>query len=415
MWLHLQSALGFVVLTGMAWAISENRRAVSARMIFWGAVVQVVLVLIFLGAPWAATAFVAAERAVEALDHASLAGSSFVFGFLGGGALPYEETRAGSSLIFAFRFLPLVILFSALTALLTQWGILQLVVRVFASLFERTLGIGGAVAVSSAANIFLGMIEAPLLIRPYIERLTRSELYVVMCTGMAGIAGTVLVLFASMLSGKVPNVAGHLIVASIVTVPSSIVFARILIPETQLPTPGTMQLQTDAHGTMDALAQGTRQGMEIFLNIMATLLVFVALVHLLDSVLGLLPAVHGARLSLGRVFGWCFSPVAWLIGIPWSEAPAVGSLLGTKTTLNELLAYVQLSQIPDGVLSVRSRLLTTYALCGFANFGSAGIMIAGFNTMAPGRRAEISRLGLYSLVGGTFATCATAAIVGLIN
>jgi CNT family concentrative nucleoside transporter len=304
---------------------------------------------------------------------------------------------------------------SALAALFTYWRILPFIVQIFARLFERTLKIGGAVAMSSAANIFLGMVEAPVLIRPYIEKLTRSELYTVMCTGMAGIAGTVLVLFATMLEGKVPNAAGHLLVASVITVPASIVFARILVPETLAPTPGTLQVAQDVHGSVDALAQGTRQGLEMFLNILASLLVFVAIVHLTDAALSLLPSVGGADLSLGRIFGWAFAPVAWLIGVPWSEAPTVGSLLGTKTTLNELLAYLQLSELPLDALSERSRLLATYALCGFANFGSAGIMIGGFATMAPTRRAEIAQLGLHSLIGGTLATCATAAIVGVLT
>jgi CNT family concentrative nucleoside transporter len=377
--------------------------------------VQVALAVLFLKLPWTGAAFAQFNRAVFALDAASQAGSSFVFGFLGGAPLPYEETRIGGSIVFAFRFLPMVIVLSALAALFTYWRILPFIVRMFAKLFERTLGIGGAVAMSSAANIFLGMVEAPVLIRPYIEKLTRSEMYVVMCTGMAGIAGTVLVLFATMLAGKVPNVAGHLLVASIITVPASIVFARILVPERHAPTPGTLQATQDAHGSVDALAQGTRQGLEMFLNILASLLVFVALVHLTDAVLSLLPSVGGTDLSLGRLFGWAFSPLAWLIGVPWSEAPTVGSLLGTKTTLNELLAYVQLSELPLDALSERSRLLATYALCGFANFGSAGIMIAGFATMAPTRRAEIAQLGLHSLIGGTLATCATAAIVGALT
>jgi concentrative nucleoside transporter, CNT family len=352
---------------------------------------------------------------VNALDAATQAGSSFVFGFLGGAPLPYEETRVGSSIVFAFRFLPLVMVISALAALLTYWRILPLIVRGFAKVFEKTLKIGGAVAVSSAANIFLGMVEAPVLIRPYISKLTRSELYVVMCTGMAGVAGTVMVLFATMLRDILPNAAGHLLVASIITVPASIVFARILVPETLPPTPGTLEVNQDVHGSVDALAHGTRQGLELFLNVLATLLVFVALVYLVDSILGLLPSVAGADLSMSRIFGWLFAPIAWLMGIPWSEAPTVGSLLGTKTTLNELLAYVRLSELPIDALSERSRLLVTYALCGFANFGSAGILIAGLSSMAPERRAEIARLGLHSIVGGTFATCATAALVGILN
>jgi len=415
MTLQLQSAFGLIALTGIAWALSEQRGRVSLKFIGIGLLVQIVLAVVFLKLPWTSAAFAQINRAVFALDAASQAGSSFVFGFLGGGPLPFEETRAGASIVFAFRFLTLMIFISALAALLTYWRVLPAIVRAFAWAFERSLGIGGAVAVSSAANIFLGTVEAPVLIRPYVEKLTRSELYVVMCTGMAGVAGTVLVLYASMLAGKVPGAAGHLLVASVVTVPASIMFARILIPETQPPTPGTLSAPTDVHGSVDALAHGTRQGLEMFLNMLATLLVFVALVHLIDALLGLLPAVGGTELSMGRMFGWLFAPIAWLLGIPWAEAPIVGSLLGTKTTLNELLAYLQLAELPVDSLSERSRLLATYALCGFANFGSVGIMIAGFATMAPSRRAEITQLGMRSLIGGTLATCGTAAVVGILS
>ena len=413
--LQLQSAFGLIVLTLLAWALSEQRRKVSIKFVVVGTLLQFVLAAIFLKLPWTATIFEEMNRAVSAIDAATRAGTSFVFGFLGGAPLPYEETRVGSSIVFAFRFLPLVMVISALAALLTYWRILPLIVRGFARIFEKTLKVGGAVATSSAANIFLGMVEAPVLIRPYISKLTRSELYVVMCTGMAGVAGTVLVLFATMLADKVPNAAGHLLAASVITVPASIVFARILIPETHPPTPGALEFEDDVHGSVDALARGTKQGLELFLNVLATLLVFVAVVYLIDSMLGLLPAVGGAELSLSRLFGWAFAPIAWLIGVPWSEAPTFGSLLGIKTTLNELLAYVQLTQLPVDALSERSRLLATYALCGFANFGSAGILIAGLSSMAPERRAEIASLGMHSMIGGTFATCATAAIVGILT
>jgi CNT family concentrative nucleoside transporter len=410
----LQSALGLTVLLAIAWLLSERRRDVSIKFIVIGVAVQFALALLLLKLPWTTAVFGELNRAVFALDAAAQAGSSFVFGFLGGAPLPYEETRIGASVVFAFRFLPLVIFISALAALLTYWRVLPTIVRGFAWAFEKTLGVGGAVAVSSAANIFLGMVEAPILIRPYLEKLTRSELYAVMCTGLAGVAGTVLVLFATMLADKVPNAAGHLLVASIITVPASLVFARILKPETGAPTPGTYIQSNDVHGSVDAISQGTRQGLELFLNILASLLVFVALIHLGNAVLSLLPSVGGADLSFERIFGWCFAPIAWLIGVPWSEAPQVGALLGIKTTLNELLAFIQLSQLPADALSERSELLATYALCGFANFGSVGIMIAGLVTMAPSRRAEIAQLGMHSLIGGTLATCATAAIVGIL-
>jgi CNT family concentrative nucleoside transporter len=301
-----------------------------------------------------------------------------------------------------------------LAALLTYWRVLPAIVRGFAALFERVMGIGGAVAVSSAANVFLGMIESPILVRPYIARLTRSELFTVMCVGLGGVAGTVLVLYATMLADTIPNAAGHLLIASIITVPGSIVIARIMIPESSPPTPGKLVLDDEVHGAIEAIMQGTRQGLELFLNIVATLLVFVALVYIADALLGLLPTLAGTSLSLERVVGWIFAPIAWLIGVPWNEARTVGSLLGTKTVLNELLAYRQLSGLPPGTLSERSQLLATYALCGFANVGSVGILVAALATMAPSRRSEIAKLGLRALIGGTLATCGTAAIVGML-
>jgi CNT family concentrative nucleoside transporter len=411
---HLQSALGLVVLRLIAWLLSERRKKVSWRFVAVGTSAQIVLAIIFLELPFAAAIFDELNWAVLALQHASEAGSSFVFGFLGGGPLPYEETRAGASVVFAFRFLPLVIVVSALAAALTYWRILPAIVRGCAWLFARLMGIGGAVAVAVAANVFLGMIEAPILIRPYIKQLTRSELFTVMCVGLGGVAGTVLVLYATMLAHTIPNAAGHLLIASICTVPGSIVIARMLIPETSPPTPGKLVPDENIHGTIEAIMQGSRQGLELFLNIVATLLVFVALIYLLDALLGLLPTVGGTGLTLERIVGWMFAPIAWLIGVPWHEARTVGFLLGTKTVLNELLAYRELAALPPGTLSDRSRLLATYALCGFANFGSVGILVAGLSTMAPSRRTEIAKLGMRALLGGTLATCGTAAIVGLL-
>jgi concentrative nucleoside transporter, CNT family len=412
--LHLQSLIGVIALRILAWLLSERRKMVAWRFVAVGTAAQIALALVFLELPFITSIFDQLNRAVFALQRATEAGSSFVFGFLGGGPLPYEETRAGASIVFAFRFLPLVIVVSALAALLTYWRVLPAIVRGFAWLFERVMGIGGAVAVSSAANVFLGMIESPILVRPYIERLTRSELFIVMCVGLGGVAGTVLVLYATMLAHTIPNAAGHLLIASIITVPGSIVMARIMIPETSAPTPGKLALDDEVHGAIEAIIKGTRQGLELFLNIVATLLVFIALVYIVDVLLGHLPLLGGTSLSLERVAGWIFAPIAWLIGVPWNEARTVGSLLGTKTVLNELLAYRQLSGLPAGSLSERSQLLATYALCGFANFGSVGILVAALATMAPSRRSEIAKLGMRALVGGTLATCGTAAIVGVL-
>jgi CNT family concentrative nucleoside transporter len=411
---HLQSALGLLTIPLIAWLLSENRRAVSWRFTATGIAIQVVLAIVLLKVPGVRELFAGFNHVVAGLQRASEAGSAFVFGFLGGGPLPFEEMRGASSVVFAFRFLPLIMLMSALAALLTYWRILPRIVRAFAWLFERSLRIGGAVAVSAAANVFVGMVEAPLLIRPYLEKLTRSELFVVMVCGMATIAGTVLVLYATMLDGVIANPAGHLLVASLISVPAAVVIARLMVPESGAPTPGTIAVEEPAHNSIDAIARGTRTGLELFLNILAMLFVFVALVEIVDLLLGLLREFDGEPLSLARMLGWIFAPLAWLIGIEWSEASTVGSLLGTKTVLNELLAYAQMGSLPAGALSERNELIATYALCGFANAGSLGIMIGGMGVMAPSRRSEINALGLRSIVAGTLATCSTGATVGLL-
>lgn len=410
---HAQSAFGLVVLLLIAWLLSERRRLVAWRFVALGMLMQIALASLFLKLPFMATLFAELNRGVMAVQRATEAGSTFVFGFLGGGPPPYPETHVGASVVLAFRILPLIIVVSALAALLTYWRILPALVQVFARLFERALGIGGAVALCSVANPFLGMVESSILVRPYIERLTRSELCIVMCTGLATIAGTVLVLYASMLAPVIPHAAGHLLIASMISLPAAVVIARIMVPESAPPTPGQL-VRGDVHGAFEAITQGTRQGLELFLNIVAILLVFVALVHLLDDFLGLLPRVRGSPLTLERTLGWAFAPVAWLLGVPWQEAPTVGGLLGTKTVLNELLAYRELSGLGNAALGERSRLIATYALCGFANFGSVGILVTGLATMAPARRAEIAALGLRALAGGTLATCATAAVVGML-
>jgi CNT family concentrative nucleoside transporter len=412
--LRLQSALGLIVLLLLAFAASERRARISWRFVLCGVGVQLLLATLILKLPSTAGVFHAINRGVEALQEATMAGSSFVFGFLGGGPLPYTETQPGASAVFAFRFMPLAIVVSALAALLTYWRVLPLVVRAFAWFFERTLGLGGAVALACAANPFLGMVESSILVRPYVERFTRSELFTVMCVGFAGIAGTVLVLYATMLAPVVPNAAAHLVAASVISLPAAIVISRIMIPETGTPTEGALVLEPDVHGSIEAIMHGTRLGLQLFLNIIAALLVFVALVHLLDALLGLLPTIGGHPWSLERVIGWLLAPIAWLIGVPWSEAQTFGALLGTKTALNELVAYRELAALPPGMLSERSRLLATYALCGFANIGSIGIIVTGLATMAPARREELAKLGLRALVGGTLATCSTAAIVNLL-
>src|SRR5215217_3871865 len=406
--LQLQSAFGVLALLAIAWALSDNRRAVSLRQMAVGLAATVITALVLLKLPPVAKAFGAINDAVNTISAATRAGTSFVFGYLGGGTLPFDLKAPGADFILAFQALPVVLVMSVLTTLLFYWRILPPVVRGMAWLLERTLGIGGAVGLSTAANIFLGMVEAPLFIRPYLARLTRSELFVVMTGGMAGIAGTVLVIYATILAPLMPDAAGHLVVASVLGAPAAILVSLIMVPETQMreaDDDAPVVPERIASSTMDAIVKGTGAGLELLLNIVAMLIVLVALVHLTNAVLGVLPDVAGAPISLQRVLGLVMAPITWLMGIPWNQAPTAGSLMGLKTVLNEFIAYVEFSKLPADALDARSRLIMLYALCGFANFGSLGIMIAGLATMAPERRDDVVSLGLKSIVSGTLTTC----------
>ena len=410
----LHSLGGLITLMALAWLFSENRRQARWQVAVVGVGLQLVLAFLLLKWPVAQSLFAALNDGVIALQKASEAGSSFVFGYLGGAPIPFEETRVGGSFVLAFRALPLVILVSALTALLSYWRVLPALVRGFSFVLERTFSIGGAVGLATAANVFVGMIEAPLFIRDYLEKLTRSELFVVMCTGMATIAGTVLLLYATFLSDVIPDAVGQLLTASLISAPAGVTIALLMVPETGTATAAELAEPYPAYGAMDALATGTRAGLKLFLNIVVMLFVFVALVYLFNAMLGLFPDFAGTPLTLERLLGWIMAPVVWLIGIPWSEATTAGSLMGTKTVLNELLAYTELAALPEGTLSARSNLIMTYALCGFANFGSLGIMIGGLTTLIPERREEIVALGMKSIVGGTLATLCTGAVVGVL-
>lgn len=417
--LAIQSASGLIAFSLLAWVVGEGRSRdrlwPALRIAAAGIALQLAIAVAILGVPPIRAAFQAVNDAVVALQAATQAGTSFVFGYLGGGPLPFAETHAGASFVLAFQALPLILVVSALTALLVYWRILPLLVRGFALVLERAMGVGGAVGLAAAANIFVGMVEAPLFVRPYLARLTRSELFTVMTCGMATIAGTVFALYAIFLAPVVPDAAAQLLVASIISAPAAIMVARLMVPETGESTAGSFIPHPEADGAMDAIARGTVSGLQIYLNVVAMLLVLVALVHLVNAALGLLPEVAEAPLSLQRALGWVMAPVCWLMGIPWAEAATAGALMGTKTVLNELLAYLELAGLPEDALSPRSRLIMVYALCGFANFSSLGIMIGGMAALVPERRAEIAGLGMKSLVGGTLATCLTGSVVGIVG
>jgi CNT family concentrative nucleoside transporter len=375
------------------------------------------LAVLMLKVPQIEVAFGWINRAVEAVAAATRAGTSFVFGYLGGGALPFEPKTAGSDFILAFQALPVVLVMSVLSSLLFYWRILPPIVRGFSWALERTLDIGGAAGLSTAANIFVGQVEAPLFIRPYLAKLSRSEMFIVMTGGMAGIAGTVFVLYATILVNAIPNAAGHIAVCSVLAAPATIVISLLMVPDpNRQHTGGGMDdVKQTASGTIEAIVQGTGAGLELLLNIVAMLIVFVALVYLANSILGLFPDFLGSPITLQRALGWIMAPVCWLLGIPWSQAVTAGGLMGIKTVLNELVAYLELAALPDGALEPRSRLIMLYAMCGFANFGSLGIMIAGLSTMCPGKRNEVVSLGLKSIVSGTLTTCLLGAIVGVVT
>lgn len=417
--LQLQSAFGVFALLAIAWAFGENRRAVSLRQAAIGLAVTFLTAVALIKLPIVAHGFGVINDAVGAISSASRAGTSFVFGYLGGGALPFDLKAPGADFILAFQALPVVLVMSVLTTLLFYWKILPPVVRGMAWFLERTLGVGGAVGLSTAANIFLGMVEAPLFIRPYLAQLTRSELFLVMTGGMAGIAGTVLVLYATLLAPLIPDSAAHFVIASVLGAPAAILISLIMVPETGEKRTGPRVAIGDpdmhASSTMDAIVKGTTAGLELLLNIVAMLIVLVALVYLVNAILGQLPNVGGAAISMQRVLGYTMAPVCWLMGLPWPQAVTAGSLMGVKTVLNELIAYVDLAKLGPDALDSRSRLIMLYAMCGFANFGSLGIMIGGLGTMAPQRRDEINSLGLKSIVSGTLTTCLMGAIVGVLS
>jgi concentrative nucleoside transporter, CNT family len=414
---HLQSALGVVALIGFAYLISENRRAVNWRGTGAALIVTLVTAVLLLEVPQIKTAFALINRAVEAIAAATLAGTSLVFGYVGGGTLPFALTSPGAEFVLAFQALPIVLVMSVLTTLLFYWRILPPIVRGFSWTLERSMGVGGAVGLSTAANIFLGMVESPLFIRPYLSRLSRGELFMVMTGGMAGIAGTVFVLYATILRAAIPDVAGHILVASILGAPAALLISGLMVPvaSDEHSDIGTIEIGRVADSTMDAVVRGTAAGIELLLNIVAMLIVLVALVHLANAILSLLPDVAGSAITLQRLLGLIMAPVCWLMGVPWDQAVTAGSLMGIKTVLNELIAFLELAKLPPGALDDRSRLIMLYAMCGFANFGSLGIMIAGLTVMAPERRADIISLGGKSIVSGTLTTCLLGAIVGVLN
>ncbi|WP_295197166.1 nucleoside transporter C-terminal domain-containing protein [uncultured Brevundimonas sp.] len=411
--LNLQSLMGLVVIVAVCWAISENRKAFPWRLTIGAILVQAGLVLALFAIPGSQAVLAAVTGAVDGLAVATTEGTKFVFGYLAGGDQPYTVSNQGALFTFAFQVLPLILVISALSALLWHWKILKWITLGFGFLFQKTMGLGGASALAVAANIFLGMIESPIVIRAYLDKLTRSEIFLMMVVGLATVAGSTMVAYATILSPVLPNAAGHVLVASIVSAPAGVLLARIIIPEKE--GMGGAVADYDSalkyDSAIDAIVKGTSDGLMVVLNISAVLIVFVALVALVNVMLGGF-VMFDAPLTVERMLGWIFAPVAWLIGVEWKDADVAGWLLGVKLTLTEFVAFIDLGKVPAAEMTERTRMLMTYALCGFANIGSVGITVTGLSVLMPERREEVLGMVWKGLFAGFLATLMTAAIVG---
>ncbi|MBY0501489.1 MAG: nucleoside:proton symporter [Alphaproteobacteria bacterium] len=412
--LILQACSGLVLFFFLAWLFSENRRHVNFKAAFMGFAIQIALAIIVTKFSVVRAGFLAIGDGVMALKDATTAGTSFVFGYLGGGESPFHPKEGASSFIFAFQALPMVIVISAISMLLFHWRVLPMIVKLFSGVFQKVLSIGGALGVCAAAKIFLGQTEAPLLVRPYLGKFTRSELFTVMTAGMATTSISIMVVYAMILEKTIPDPIAHILTASIISVPAAITISRILIPQVGEDTSGHLVVPYQFSGSMEALTQGTSDGMRLYINIVAMLIVFLAVVALANSILSLFPTVGGETMSLQLLLGYILAPLAWFLGIPWEEAVPAGALLGKKTILNEIVAFVGLAELPQGSLSLKSSLIMTYALAGFANLSSIGIQIGGIGTMVPERKQEIISLGIKALIAGTIASCMSGAIIGIL-
>ena len=413
----MQAALGILILIGVGWALSERRRDVPWRVVGVALALQVGVALLIVRVEFVQAGLLALNGVVVALDRAAGAGASFVFGYLGGAEPPFEVTAPGNLFIFAFRLAAQILLFSVIMAIGWHWGIVPAVVRVIGGALRRTLGVGGAVGLGAAASVFVGPVETALTVRPALAGMSRGELFMLLTAPMATVAGTVMVLYASILEPVLPASLGHILAASVISAPAAILFGVLMVPTRpgRVDETATALPEADYDGLMDAIASGTGEGLRLAANVLAMLVVFVSLVALVNEVLALLPAVAGAPLTLERMLGWLFAPVAWLVGVPWEEASLGGSLLGMKLVLNELLAYLELASLPEGSLSGHSVLVLAYAMCGFANFGTLGIMVGGLLALVPERRGDILSLAPRTLVSGTLATLTTGAVVGLVT
>tara|TARA_B100001113_G_scaffold96642_1_gene77569 strand:+ start:957 stop:2207 length:1251 start_codon:yes stop_codon:yes gene_type:complete len=414
---YFQPAIGLFALLALGAIFSENIRGIKIRFVVVAVLIQFILTVLLTKIEVVGIFFNFLSDGVMVLKAANDYGTGFVFGYLADGApnAPFDIDNPSGTFIFAFGGLTLVILMSAVSAILWQWKVIPVIVNGISVLFKKPLDVGGPIGLGATANIFLGQVEAPLLIRPYLSSMTRHELLVIMTAGMSTIAGSVMVVYTTMLSPIYgAGMIGHFLTASLISVPAAIMFANIMIPsetKTEFPADRSDKLYSS---TMDAITQGTKNGLEMFLNIAAMLIVVMALVFLLNSILGLLPNINDTPITLELILGYIFVPLAWFMGIPWSETLMAGQLLGVKTALNEFVAYLYLSDVDTYQLSDKSRLIMLYALCGFANFSSVGILLSGLSAMIPERRGDLISISGKALWAALLASCLTGYMVGII-
>jgi CNT family concentrative nucleoside transporter len=413
----LQILIGFVGLVCIAIPFSQNRTSINYRYIFVAIIFQIILAFALLKIPFIVQIFAYLSDGVSSLQAATQEGAEFVFGYLSNSSnSPFEVSGAGNSMIFAFQILPLIIVISSLSALLWFWNILPLIIRAVSKVFEKLFNIGGPIGLGATANIIMGQVEAPLLVRPYLSRMSEKELLILMTAGMSTVSGSIMIALVSMLQPQFPelNLIQHLVSASILSIPAAIMYANIMIPSAEVTNFDGNSIPKVYDSSMDAITRGTRDGLDICLNVGAILIAFIALVSLLNSILGIAGSWVGITdLSLQLILGYMFFPIVWLMGIPLSETLASAELLGLKTALNEFVAYGALANIEPGVLSERSKLITLYALCGFANFSSVGILVSGISAMAPERKNDLIKVSLKALVGATLASCMTGLVIGI--
>jgi CNT family concentrative nucleoside transporter len=408
-----QALLGLPAILLLAWLFSSDRTKPPWRLILTGLAAQLLLAVTFLKIPVLQSALMHINDLVLTLEAATQRGTTMLFGYLGGGPPPFDLSTPKNNFVLAFRALPIVIVFAALSALLWHWRIIPILIKTLAKLLDKSMGLSGAISVGAACSIFVGMVESPLLIKPHLRKMSNSELFMLMSCGMATVAGTVLGLYAAILSTTVPTALSHILVASLISAPAAIMLAAVMLPPAGNAVDATIDMKSPYASSLDAIVSGTGEGLRLLANIIGMMIVFVALVYLVDMVLGLIPSSE-EPITLVGLFGQLFAPLAWLIGIPWAEAQVAGELLATKVFINELVAYLNMAALTPGVLSESSRLIMTYALCGFANFGSLGIMIGGMIALCPERSGDILRLAPRSLWSGLLATCMTGCIAGLV-